>query len=122
MTRGRAGRAGLGLAGPAILWTAAFFVVPLLVMAVQSLGQHVAGRAIPGWTLANYTRFFAKPYLFAALLNSLEVTTLATVVSALLAYPLAWIIAFRVPIRWQRVALLLAILPFWTSYLVRSYS
>ena len=122
MTRGRAGRAGLGLAGPAILWTAAFFVVPLLVMAVQSLGQRVAGRAIPGWTLANYTRFFAKPYLYDALLNSLEVTALATVVSVLLAYPLAWIIAFRVPARWQRVALLLAILPFWTSYLVRSYS
>ena len=42
--------------------------------------------------------------------------------SVLLAYPLAWIIAFRVPPRWQRLALLLAILPFWTSYVVRSYS
>ena len=34
----------------------------------------------------------------------------------------AWIIAFRVPQRWQRLALLLAILPFWTSYVVRSYA
>ncbi len=42
--------------------------------------------------------------------------------SVLLAYPLAWILAYRVPPRWQRAALLLAILPFWTSYLVRSYS
>ena len=91
-------------------------------MAVQSLGQRVAGRAIPGWTFANYIRFFAKPYLYDALLNSLEVTALVTVASVILAYPLAWIIAFRVPQRWQRVALLLAILPFWTSYLVRSYS
>ncbi len=49
-------------------------------------------------------------------------TALVTVVSVLLAYPLAWILAYRVPQRWQRVALLLAILPFWTSYLVRSYS
>jgi spermidine/putrescine transport system permease protein len=40
----------------------------------------------------------------------------------LLAYPLAWIIAFNVPKRWQRLALLLAILPFWTSYVVRSYA
>ncbi len=45
-----------------------------------------------------------------------------TVVSVLLAYPLAAIIAFRVPLHWQRLALLLAILPFWTSYVVRSYA
>ena len=41
---------------------------------------------------------------------------------SLLAYPLAWILAERVPVRWQRLALMLAILPFWTSYVVRSYS
>ena len=118
----RRGRAGLALAGPALLWTAAFFLVPLAVMAVQSLGQRVGGRAVPGWTFANYARFVEKPYFWEALVNSLEVTALVTVLSVLLAYPLAWIIAFRVPQRWQRVALLLAILPFWTSYLVRSYS
>ena len=44
----RRGRAGLALAGPALLWTAAFFLVPLAVMAVQSLGQRVGGRAAPG--------------------------------------------------------------------------
>ena len=40
----------------------------------------------------------------------------------MLAYPLAWIIAIKVPRSWQRLALILAILPFWTSYVVRSYS
>jgi spermidine/putrescine transport system permease protein len=40
----------------------------------------------------------------------------------LLAYPFAWILAFMVPERWQRLALMLAVLPFWTSYVVRSYS
>ncbi len=118
----RGGRAGLALAGPALLWTAAFFLVPLGVMAVQSLGLRVGGRAMPGWTIANYARFVDKPYFHEALWNSLEVTALVTGLSVVLAYPLAWIIAFRVPARWQRVALLLAILPFWTSYLVRSYS
>ena len=42
-----------------------------------------------------------------------------TVVSVVLAYPLAAIIAFRVPARWQRLALLMAVLPFWTSYIIR---
>jgi spermidine/putrescine transport system permease protein len=44
------------------------------------------------------------------------------VISVLLAYPLAWIIAEQVPVRYRRLALILAILPFWTSYVVRSYS
>ena len=45
-----------------------------------------------------------------------------TVISVLLAYPFAWILAEVVPPRLQRLALVLAILPFWTSYVVRSYS
>ncbi len=45
-----------------------------------------------------------------------------TVVSVVLAYPFAWILAEHVPARWQRLALMLAVLPFWTSYVVRSYS
>jgi spermidine/putrescine transport system permease protein len=51
-----------------------------------------------------------------------QVTAVVTVVSILLAYPFAWVLAFVVPERWQRLALMLAVLPFWTSYVVRSYS
>lgn len=53
---------------------------------------------------------------------SIEIALTVTIVSILLAHPLAWIIAFRMPPRWQRLALLLAILPFWASYVVRSYT
>jgi spermidine/putrescine transport system permease protein len=91
-------------------------------MAALSFRQRVGGELVPGWSLANYARFVEKPYFHEALLNSLEVAALATALSVLLAYPLAWLLAYRVPPRWQRLALLLAILPFWTSYLVRSYS
>jgi len=45
-----------------------------------------------------------------------------TIVSVLVAYPFAWILAEHVPERLQRLALMLAVLPFWTSYVVRSYS
>jgi len=54
--------------------------------------------------------------------NSLEVTAMTTVISVVVAYPLAYILAYRVPARWQRLALILAILPFWTSYVIRSYA
>ena len=90
-----------GLLLPAVAWTAAFFAVPLAIMAAYSVWQRV---------------------LLQSLINSIEVSLIVTVISVLLAYPLAWILAERVPQRWQRLALILAILPFWTSYVVRSYS
>ncbi|RUX03310.1 ABC transporter permease, partial [Mesorhizobium sp. M8A.F.Ca.ET.059.01.1.1] len=75
-----------------------------------------------GFTLANYSQFFTNPAYWQAMVNSLQVTAIVTVVSVLLAYPFAWILAEQVPGRWQRLALMLAVLPFWTSYVVRSYS
>lgn len=75
-----------------------------------------------GFSLSNYIELTEKAYLWRAIMVSLEITLTVTVVSVVLAYPLAWIIAFNVPKRWQRLALLLAILPFWTSYVVRSYA
>jgi len=107
---------------PAALWTCAFFVVPFAFMAVMSLWQRVGTTLVKSWSLDGYVAFFAKPHFLQGLLNSLEITVAVTVISILLAYPLAWIIAERVPRRWQRLALMLAILPFWTSYVVRSYA
>lgn len=115
-------RLGWGLLAPALVWTAAFFVLPFLAMIALSFA-HMEGRQIvAGFDPGNYTRFLTDPTLLGALANSLEITLLVTVISVLLAWPLAAIIAFRVPKRWQRLALLMAVLPFWTSYVVRSYS
>ena len=107
---------------PALLWTVAFFLVPFLVMAVVSLWERVGTDLVASWTFANYLKFFERGHFLKAMANSLEVTAIVTVTSVLLAYPFAWIIAEKVPARWQRLALVLAILPFWTSYVVRSYS
>jgi spermidine/putrescine transport system permease protein len=113
---------GWGFAAPALLWTAAFFVVPFVVMAAMSLATLDGRTLIWGLYPDNYLELAEKRYLWRAVMVSLEITLTVTVVSVVLAYPLAWIIAFRVPARWQRLALLLAILPFWTSYVVRSYA
>ncbi len=111
-------RIGWASVTPAVLWTLVFFCVPFVAMAVASLYP----KGADGLSLANYTQFFANPSYWRALTNSLEVTAMVTVISVLLAYPFAWILAFVVPERWQRLALMLAVLPFWTSYVVRSYS
>ena len=113
---------GWGFVLPALLWTAAFFAVPLIVMVCHSVWRFVDGRTVSDWTIANYESFFARNYLIDALTNSLEVAVITTVLSVVLAYPLAYILAYRVSRHWQWLALLLTILPFWTSYLVRSYS
>ena len=118
----RGNAAAWGLLLPGLLWTAAFFAMPLVIMGIYSLWQRVGMRVVRDLSLVNYENFFAKSFIVQSLVNSVEVTLTVTAISVLLAYPLAWILAEKVPPRWQRMALILAILPFWTSYVVRSYS
>lgn len=120
VTAGR--NAGWFYVAPAVIFTLLFFVVPFLVMATESFWPLPIGGQPESASLGNYGKFFGNPAFFRALINSLEVTLLVTVLSVLIAYPFAWIIAERIPPHWQRRALIMAILPFWTSYVVRSYA
>jgi spermidine/putrescine transport system permease protein len=107
---------------PALLWTVLFFAAPFAAMAMMSLWHlgPVGLELTP--SLDNYAQFFSNPSYWQAMVNSLAVTILVTIISVLLAYPFAWILAEVVPERFQRLALALAVLPFWTSYVVRSYA
>src|SRR5687767_10226499 len=80
------------LAGPAILWTVAFFILPLAAMALVSLWSLTSAGTDHSPSLDNYRQFFTTPSYYQAMINSLEVTAIVTVVSVLLAYPLAWIL------------------------------
>ena len=93
-------------------------MLPFIAMGVVSLTA-AGGRLHPGRTTRSSS---TNPTYRQAMVNSLEVTVIVTVVSVAAAYPFAWILAEQVPERWQRLALMLAVLPFWTSYVVRSYS
>jgi spermidine/putrescine transport system permease protein len=115
-------RRALGLLAPATLWTALFFALPFGVMAVLSLRRTDLTTGAQSWGGGNYAEFLGNAEYVGALVNSLEITLTVTVLSVVLAYPLAWIIAEEVPARYRRLALALAVLPFWTSYVVRSYA
>ena len=107
---------------PALGFVLLFFVAPFLAMLLTSLGR-VTENGVEALTgLQNYAQFFENPSYWQAMVNSLEVTAAVVVISVLLAYPFAWILAERVPERFQRLCLMLAVLPFWTSYVVRSYA
>jgi spermidine/putrescine transport system permease protein len=108
--------AGWASVTPALAFTLLFFIAPFVAMGAMSLAT--ADGIGPG----NYGQFLANPAYRQAMVNSLEVTAIVTLVSVVVAYPFAWILAEVVPERWQRLCLLAAILPFWTSYVVRSYS
>lgn len=107
---------------PALAWTLVFFAVPFVLMALTSVSAKTGGETVLTWSLAEYADFFGKPHLRQALWNSLQITLTVTAISVVLAWPFAWVLATRVPERWQRFALVIAIVPFWTSYVVRSYA
>jgi spermidine/putrescine transport system permease protein len=115
-------RTGWILSGPALVFTTVFFLAPMGFVLVTSLQVRVGGVLDTGLSLANYRRVLGDPVFSSALQNSLEVVATTVVVSLLLAYPFAYVLAYRVPQRWQAPLLFLAVLPFWTSYVVRSYS
>ena len=115
-------RLALAFLTPTLVWLAAFFAAPFAVMSLLSVARMQGRIVVQGLFPDNYVKFFTDPALFKGLTVSLEITLTVTVLSVLLAYPLAWIIAMQVPARWQRLALVLAVLPFWTSYVVRSYA
>jgi spermidine/putrescine transport system permease protein len=113
---------GWALTGPALLFTVVFFLGPMGLVLATSLWQREGAAIDRTLTTANYRRIAADPIFLSALQNSLEVVLITVVISLLLAYPFAYVVAYHVPPRWQGPLLLLAVLPFWTSYVVRSYS
>lgn len=117
-----AARRGLWLVAPAVVWTVAFFLLPVLAILGLSLFESEGGRVGDTLTLANYERFATQGFFWQSLVNSLVLTGVVTVLSLALAFPLAATIAFRVAPDWQRLCLMLCVLPFWTSYVVRSYA
>ena len=114
--------AGLGFTLPAVAWILLFFGAPLVIMAIYSLLPLDAEGAPGGFSLDAYRQFFGESAYVEAVWNSVVTTAVVVAVSLLLAYPFAYNLAYKVPKRWQRLALACAILPFWTSYVVRSYA
>jgi spermidine/putrescine transport system permease protein len=109
------------LLAPPLFWLLLFFVVPLLLAVACSFGpQDVYGGVLPGFTLEHYARLFDPVYL-DVYRQSLAYALGTTVATLLLAYPIAYFMAFAGN-RVKAVAMFLVMLPFWTNFLVRTYS
>ena len=106
---------------PAGFWLFFFFLVPLGIVLVYSFVlRGVYGGVEWTGTLENYTR--AIDPLYAKILwRSLGIALFTTLFCLLCGYPLAYFIAFA-PARWKNLLLILLIIPFWTNFLIRTYS
>lgn len=114
-----AGRPGPLLA-PAAIWLGLFFLVPLGIMAAYSvMTRGTYGGVEPGVTLEHYRRFFDPIYL-GILRRTLLVSLACTAICLVLGFPVAYAIARST--RWKHLLLFLVILPFWTSFLVRTFA
>ena len=94
----------------------------MALVLVYSLFRRLGATLDTTISLANYERALGTAAFRSALWNSIEVAVITVVVSTAIAYPVAYLIAYRTSPGWGRVLLVLAVLPFWTSYVVRSYS
>ncbi len=107
-----------GLMAPGMIWLIVFFVIPMYFMAEMALRSGTLETGFQfTWDFANFTdgiqRFdeqFIRSFVYA---------TTATAIALLIAYPLAYAIAFRGG-RWKNVLLFAVVAPFFTTYLIRT--
>jgi ABC-type spermidine/putrescine transport system permease subunit I len=115
---------GLGrhlLAFPSVGWTALFFLAPLLLLALYSLGTTnlLTYDVQFGWTTQHYRDVFQGLYL-DAIRRSLLLSVASTLACLVIGFPVAYTIS-RAKGRWQLLLLLMVMVPFWTSFVVRTY-
>ena len=121
------------------VWLLAFFLVPFLIVLKISLSQTEIAQPpyapvldlVAGWpglvaffnglSADNYRLLIADPLYLLSYLKSIEIAAFSTLMLLVVGYPISYAIA-RSPQRWQGVLVLLVVLPFWTSLLIRIYA
>jgi spermidine/putrescine transport system permease protein len=106
---------------PGLGWLVLFFAIPLVYMFLESLksGSPFGGGFTLTWEFSNYTNAWSD--YSEQFIRSFEYAGLATGIALLIGYPLAYVIAFRGG-RWRNALLLMVIVPFFVTYLIRTLS
>jgi spermidine/putrescine transport system permease protein len=107
---------------PGLAWLVIFFAVPLAIIFVVSLGtrDQFGGVLLETLGWSNYVRAL-EPDFLPTVANSLRYATLTTILSIAIAYPIAYWIS-RYGGRRKLLLLILVMLPFWTSWVIRTYA
>ncbi len=116
--RGRPDLTTPGLLGLPLSWLVVFFVVPIAIVGAYSVDLYSLFPGPHGFTLAGWRGFFHDPVYLRLFWKSAEMSLIVSAAIVVLAYPLAYYLAFSGTKR-KYVLLLLLIAPFLTSYLLR---
>ena len=126
----------LAVVGLPYLWLLLFFAAPFLIVLKISFSEAAIAQPpyVPTWdswdavrgffaapNLDNYRFLFEDPLYITTYLSSLRIALISTALTLLVGYPIAYAMA-RAPKQWQGALLMLVILPFWTSFLIRVYA
>jgi spermidine/putrescine transport system permease protein len=109
------------LAAVPVVWVVATLLLPYALLLVQSCWRLRGGEITHELTFDNYRRLFGTRVYPQTILYSAGVAARVTVGSLLLAYPLAYLLAFKVR-RHKQLLYMAVIIPLWVSYLVRAYA
>ncbi|WP_460273493.1 ABC transporter permease [Celeribacter sp. ULVN23_4] len=113
---------GLMLVSPTALYALLLLAVPLLAILVISFWTQTGVRDFDtAFTLANYKEALTDPLYRQLMLRSLMVSGLVTLITVLLAFPIAYFVSFGVKPEHKSLWIFLITIPFWTSYLIRVF-
>ena len=118
----RSSRTGYFLLLPGMTWLGIFFAIPFVTLFLTSLQTKVegtAGQYVPAFQVSNYVTALAD--YWPQFLRSFFYAGIATLLALLIAYPLAYFIAFKAG-RWRALMLVLVIAPSFASFLLRTYA
>ena len=113
-------------AWPVAAWWVAFFIIPLAWIVLASFGSRPeVGQggvvALTDPSLANYATA-ASDIFFNVFVGTIRTAGLGALLCLLVGFPVAYAIAVHVPSAWRGFTLFLLILPFWTSFLLRTFA
>ncbi len=107
---------------PTVIWITVFFLVPLILILVFSFFERgVYGGIEYNFTTNNFSLIFDDLY-YKTIARTFIVSLLNAVLCLLAGYPLAFYISTRSSTRFKNALLILTLLPFWTNFLIRTFS
>ncbi len=107
---------------PVIIWQFLFFIGPLLFMIAMSFFLVKNYRMVEAFELTNWAKMLSRGYFWDSYFLTLGLATLSTALATCIAFPAAYSLAFKVSDTTRRWAIFFLIIPFFTSYLVRTFS
>ncbi len=107
---------------PSSAWLVVFLVLPLvMVLRYSFAARGTYGGIVPAWMLENY-RLALDPLYLGVYWRSVWMALATTVLCLAMSYPVAYYIAVRADKKWKNLLLVLAVVPFWTSFLIRTHA